>query len=633
MIIFAKADGQVVNTQPTPIYQGSSLKGSVYLVAPFPSSNGVTIQFQLPNGNVTKAYPMTPTGEIEGVKFENTEMSIWVWDVKNAMVTAIPGTVGLTITVFNGEPNITYYGEYATLTAIENIENPQTNAYAYCREDEKVYKYDGNSWVESVISVSSNDYVKTTITSSFPVIKGTPSVLLNSFPTTNEWETIVKLYGEVAGKVAYPLMTNFEYNPLTGESKKIYNNGSIQEETFPAINQNDFVEYNSFTKTPFTDTWSNSDKNGYAYSLSISNPTIATTDFDVAIFKDDENIAEKMNPFIVIDKVNSMVLIYSNAKYSGYALFFWKGSYVEQNYLPQINTAIGNCEKAVEDCEKAIDDVNAAIYNRAEISYKGATQLGSQYTLKFFNSNNEGPAIDFTAPRGPEGPQGPKGETGSQGPEGPTGPQGSAGVSFLVYKGSIGYTGESYINVTYLLGEPIVGSTVVDMHGDLYTIIEVSYVENYPTIKVASTGVNIRGEGVPSGGSAGQVLTKTATGTAWADAQGGGGKVIGYVTSRSTYWETSLASNVYILPKGFENYKFIHPEYGSVTLTKQQLESGSGIVYFNSNPMYALRVLDADSSYVPWEVSSEVYGVTGYFNYYDDYYDTDVGQLLLIATE
>ena len=88
MIIFAKADGQVINTQPTPVYQGSSLKGSVYLVAPFAQSNGVTIQFQLPNGNVTKAYPMTPTGNIEGVTDKlGDEMSIWVWNVANAMVT------------------------------------------------------------------------------------------------------------------------------------------------------------------------------------------------------------------------------------------------------------------------------------------------------------------------------------------------------------------------------------------------------------------------------------------------------------------------------------------------------------------------------------------------------------------
>ena len=76
MIIFSKANGEVIKTEPSPIYQGSSLKGSLYLVAPFPNSNGVTVQFQLPNGNVTKAYPMTPTGEINGVKLDNKDLSI-----------------------------------------------------------------------------------------------------------------------------------------------------------------------------------------------------------------------------------------------------------------------------------------------------------------------------------------------------------------------------------------------------------------------------------------------------------------------------------------------------------------------------------------------------------------------------
>lgn len=379
MIIFAKANGEVIKTEPSPIYQGSSLKGSLYLVAPFPNSNGVTVQFQLPNGNVTKPYPMTPTGEINGLKLDNKDLSIWVWDVANAMVTAISGVVTATITVYNGEPNITYY-DYATLTEINNIENPKINAYAYCRADGKVYKYDGNNWVESNIIISANDYVKATIISSFSVIKGTPSALPPSVPSPSEWDIIISLYGEVASKVAYPLMTNFEYNPLTGESKKIYNDGSTQEETFPAINQNGFVEYQSFTKTTFTD-WSNSDKYEYAHSLAISNPTIATTDssFDVAIFKveEGETKAEKMNPLIVIDKDNSRVLVYSNEVYSGYALFFWKGSFVEQNYLPNIESAILDTEVATSQAEIATERANS-ISKTLEDAYANGEFVGPQ---------------------------------------------------------------------------------------------------------------------------------------------------------------------------------------------------------------------------------------------------------------
>ena len=316
MIIFAKADGTVINTQPTPIYQGSSLKGSVYLVAPFPNSNGVTIQFQLPNGNVTKAYPMTPTGEIEGLKLDNKDLSIWVWDVANAMITAIPGTVMATIKVIDTNENVT------------------------------------------------------SIISSFSVIKGTPSELPSSVPSPSEWNIIVSLYGEVASKVAYPLMTNFEYNPLTGESKKTYNNGSIQEETFPAINQNGFVEYNSFTETDFKiSSWTISNTYlDYEYvleipasSLEIPASTIATTNFDVAIFKVEEleEKAEKMNPLIVIDKANSRVLVYSKVAYSGYALFFWKGSFVEQNYLPSIESAIHEAKVVTIIAENATERANS----------------------------------------------------------------------------------------------------------------------------------------------------------------------------------------------------------------------------------------------------------------------------------
>ena len=327
MIIFAKANGEVIKTEPSPIYQGSSLKGSIYLVAPFPNTNGVTIQFQLPNGDVTKAYPMTPTGEINGVKLDNKDLSIWVWDVANAMVTAIPGMVALTISVIDTNGNVT------------------------------------------------------TIVSSFSVIKATPSALPPSVPSTDEWNTIISLYGEVAGKVAYPLMTNFEYEPLTGESKKTYNNGMTQTQEFPAINQNGFVEYQSFTRSTFSNNWATSNRTGYSKMLIISEPTIGSSsgDFDIAIFKGDENSAEKMNPLIVVDKDSSSIGIYSNEAYSGYALFFWKGSFAEQNYKEEIEKAIDDCEGATAKAETIANTLETA-YKNGELGIPNGGTAGQILT-------------------------------------------------------------------------------------------------------------------------------------------------------------------------------------------------------------------------------------------------------------
>ncbi len=75
-------------------------------------------------------------------------------------------------------------------------------------------------------------------------------------------------------------------------------------------------------------------------------------------------------------------------------------------------------------------------------------------------------------PRGPQGEPGPQGEQGIQGPAGPAGPQGKQGPP-----GETGTQGPK--------GDP--------------------------------------GDGVPPGGTAGQVLTKTDGGTEWADPSGSGG--------------------------------------------------------------------------------------------------------------
>lgn len=95
-------------------------------------------------------------------------------------------------------------------------------------------------------------------------------------------------------------------------------------------------------------------------------------------------------------------------------------------------------------------------------------------------------------PQGPKGdtgetgPQGPKGDTGAAGPQGATGPQGPAGE-----RGEVGPQGPK---------------------GDTG--------ETGPRGPQGEQGP--AGVGVPSGGTAGQVLSKTADGTAWTDPPSGG---------------------------------------------------------------------------------------------------------------
>lgn len=95
---------------------------------------------------------------------------------------------------------------------------------------------------------------------------------------------------------------------------------------------------------------------------------------------------------------------------------------------------------------------------------------GDVITARDMNHLEEGVVNQQIGPQGPAGPAGPQGPTGPTGPQGPSGPAGPVGPT--------GPTGPQ--------GEP-----------------------------------GKDGGGVPDGGAAGQVLTKTADGVVWADPSGG----------------------------------------------------------------------------------------------------------------
>ena len=98
MIVFCSAEGTVTKVLPSPVYQGSSLSGGLYFVAPFPSSNTVTVAFQLANGDFTTDYLLSPItendNELQGV-FDKLgkNYSVWEWQADNGFVTAYAGEV------------------------------------------------------------------------------------------------------------------------------------------------------------------------------------------------------------------------------------------------------------------------------------------------------------------------------------------------------------------------------------------------------------------------------------------------------------------------------------------------------------------------------------------------------------
>lgn len=106
MIVFAKADGTVIDVVPTPIYQGSNLSGSIYFVAPFSRLNAVSVAFTLANGLHTEPYRMTGVSELEGITDKlGKEYSVWEWQDDNAEVTQYAGVVVTQFSVYlpNGQ--------------------------------------------------------------------------------------------------------------------------------------------------------------------------------------------------------------------------------------------------------------------------------------------------------------------------------------------------------------------------------------------------------------------------------------------------------------------------------------------------------------------------------------------------
>jgi len=127
--------------------------------------------------------------------------------------------------------------------------------------------------------------------------------------------------------------------------------------------------------------------------------------------------------------------------------------------------------------------------------------------------------IEAGAITGPAGPQGPKGDTGEPGPQGPkgdtgaAGPQGATGLQGPAgERGEVGPQGEKGDTGARGLQGPKGDRGEQGIQGP-----------QGPKGDTGDTGPQgPAGVGVPSGGTEGQVLSKTADGTAWTDPPSGG---------------------------------------------------------------------------------------------------------------
>lgn len=117
MIVFIKADGTVINVTSSPFYQGSSLSGAFYLIAPYPNTHSASVRFTLADGRYTESYGMTSVSQLPialGTIAENC--TVWEIGAKTSEITAKAGEVTAQFT-------ITHNGEIQTTSAVTFMVN------------------------------------------------------------------------------------------------------------------------------------------------------------------------------------------------------------------------------------------------------------------------------------------------------------------------------------------------------------------------------------------------------------------------------------------------------------------------------------------------------------------------------
>jgi hypothetical protein len=213
MIIFAQADGTVQSILPSPVYQGSSLEGSLYFVAPFAASNAVEVAFVRANGDVIGKYGLTrvTSGLPDVLDKLGTEYNVWEWQASNADVTAYAGEVAMQFRVI-------YAGQ--TLATASTV---------------------------------------------FTVQEGVMPQPVE--PSADQWDTLIELYSRLNAKVPDAFLTDIAISEPDEDNivtvTKYYNNGTTATEEFPAGGtsfsvKSEWVKVIDFT----TSSWVNTSSGG-----------------------------------------------------------------------------------------------------------------------------------------------------------------------------------------------------------------------------------------------------------------------------------------------------------------------------------------------------------------------------------
>lgn len=299
MIVFVKADGSVQSVLPSPVYQGSSLEGSLYFVAPFPETNAVEVAFVRANGDVIGKYGLTrvTSGLPDVFDKLGTEYNVWEWQASNADVTAYAGEVAMQFRVI-------YAGQ--TLATASTVFTVQ----------------------EGVIPQ--------------PVE-----------PSADQWDTLIELYSRLNAKVPDAFLTDIAISEPDEDNivtvTKYYNNGTTATEEFPAGGtsfsvKSEWVKVIDFT----TSAWVNANS-GSGYEIAFPPSQTGYTDNKfLTSLESTETGGYSTLADTVFKGSDGSVLISATEKYSGRLITLGGGIW------GGVNVTAGSGEDSVQQVGSAL---------------------------------------------------------------------------------------------------------------------------------------------------------------------------------------------------------------------------------------------------------------------------------------
>jgi len=151
--LYVALDGTLVKQVNTSITRGNDSINQIQYITPFDTSFTMECNFQLFNGEIVSAKPLTLRGTEEldiGSIYDGETWNVKGYDVESAILSTLSKLVAspLYTTATVKEANPDYLGSYADETAINAITGMVEDDYVFNVDTDTSWEYDGADWAD-----------------------------------------------------------------------------------------------------------------------------------------------------------------------------------------------------------------------------------------------------------------------------------------------------------------------------------------------------------------------------------------------------------------------------------------------------------------------------------------------------